>query len=120
MRNDQHQTCRPSPSPATFHVEQTWQGCVVPPASAQLFHFEWHLPRLGDGSRRSHFDRPASEAFLRDYKAAIDDLHFTCHALNRPMQRIAESAGARIEYEGCACFGEIDVAAERVPHELAR
>jgi GNAT superfamily N-acetyltransferase len=184
MRNDHHQTRKPSPAPTTLHVEQTWQGCVVALTSAQLFHFEWHLLRLGDGTRRSRFGRAASDAFLRDYRAGINDpdwivlgcfvdghmrgavelrplragwrkraevaftveerwqgqgigkalmatavaaakkqgverIYLTCHALNRPMQRIAEGAGARIAFEGCECFAEIDVAAEWAPLALA-
>jgi GNAT superfamily N-acetyltransferase len=37
----------------------------------------------------------------------IDQLHLTCHALNRRMQRIAERFGATIGFEGCECFAEI-------------
>lgn len=39
----------------------------------------------------------------------IDQLHLTCHALNRRMQRIAERFGATIGFEGCECFAEITV-----------
>ncbi len=37
----------------------------------------------------------------------IDQLHLTCHALNRRVQRIAERFGATIGFEGCECFAEI-------------
>jgi RimJ/RimL family protein N-acetyltransferase len=162
----------------TLQVEQTWQGYVAALTPSQLFHFEWHLLRLGETSRRSRFGRPATDAFLRDYRAGMTDacamvlgcfidghlrgavelrplragwrkryeiaftveegwqrrgigkalmaaavaaartqgverLYLTCHVLNRPMQRIAEGAGARIDLEGCECFAEIDVAQEQ-------
>ncbi len=37
----------------------------------------------------------------------IGQLHLTCHALNRRMQRIAERFGATIGFEGCECFAQI-------------
>jgi GNAT superfamily N-acetyltransferase len=39
----------------------------------------------------------------------IDQLHLTCHVLNRRMQRLAERFGATIGFEGCECFAEIAV-----------
>jgi RimJ/RimL family protein N-acetyltransferase len=176
MRNHHHQARGHIRSAAFLQVEQTWEGHVVALTPAQLFHFEWHLLRLGDSCRRSRFGRPASDAFLRAYRAAIDDpdwialgcfldghlrgavelrplragwrkraeiaftveerwqgqgigkalmaaavaaarsqgverLYLTCHALNRGMQRIAEGAAAKMDFEGCECFAEIDVAA---------
>jgi RimJ/RimL family protein N-acetyltransferase len=41
----------------------------------------------------------------------VERLYLTCHALNRGMQRIAEGAAAKMDFEGCECFAEIDVAA---------
>jgi branched-subunit amino acid aminotransferase/4-amino-4-deoxychorismate lyase len=73
MRNDQEQARRCQPWAAVPAVEQVWQGCILQLTPAQLFHFEWHLLRLGDSCRRSRFGRPASDAFLRAYRAAIDD-----------------------------------------------
>lgn len=40
-------------------------------------------------------------------EGGIGQLHLTCHALNRRMQRIAERFGATIGFEGCECFAEI-------------
>ena len=39
----------------------------------------------------------------------ITRLYISCHTLNRHMQRIAETAGARIDFDGCECVAEIDV-----------
>jgi RimJ/RimL family protein N-acetyltransferase len=47
----------------------------------------------------------------------IDQLHLTCHALNRRMQRIAERFGATIGFEGCECFAEITLRDEALAME---
>jgi RimJ/RimL family protein N-acetyltransferase len=174
----------PDPSATAQPTEQPWQACIRPLAPSQLYHYQWHLLRLEDRSRRSRFGAPASDAFLRQYGAAIDSsdtlvlgcfvdghmrggvelrslragwrkqaeiafsveerwqgqgigkalmaaavqtaraqnfarLYLTCHALNRPMQSIAEGAGARIGFESCECFAEIDVVAQPTPLALA-
>lgn len=149
-----------------------WQGAVRELPASQLHHFQWHLLRLEDGSRRSRY--PTSEAFLRAYRRhadgtntvvfgcfvdghmrgavelrplqrdgcrtaeitfsvesawrergigtalmeeviraarerGIEHLYFSCHALNRRMQRIAERFTARIGFEDCAYFADIMV-----------
>jgi GNAT superfamily N-acetyltransferase len=42
----------------------------------------------------------------------IAHLYLSCHALNRRIQRIAETFGAKIEFEDGACFAEITVSGE--------
>ncbi len=49
----------------------------------------------------------------------IERLLLTCHTLNQRMQRVTESAEARIGFEGCECFAEIEVVAEAAPLALA-
>jgi GNAT superfamily N-acetyltransferase len=49
----------------------------------------------------------------------IARLHLSCHALNRPMQAIAEGAGAKIGFESCECLAEIEVAGEPAETDLA-
>lgn len=48
-----------------------------------------------------------AEALRVARERGIEQLHLTCHALNRRTQRIAERFGARIGFEGCECFAEI-------------
>jgi GNAT superfamily N-acetyltransferase len=42
----------------------------------------------------------------------IGHLYLSCHALNRRIQRIAETFGGKIEFEDGACFAEIAVSRE--------
>lgn len=49
----------------------------------------------------------------------IARLYLTCHALNRRMQRIAEGVTAKIGFENCECFAEIDVTADQGESALA-
>jgi hypothetical protein len=41
----------------------------------------------------------------------IDDVHLRCHALNQPMQILAERFGAEIGFEDCQAYGRIRLAA---------
>ena len=67
-----------------FSVEPRWQGCGIGTAL---------MAALIEAAR----------------ERGITRLYITCHTLNRHMQRIAETAGARIDFDGCECVAEIDV-----------
>ena len=49
----------------------------------------------------------------------IGTLYLTCHTLNRWMQRVAEGVAAKIGFENCECFAEIDVTAHQEQLALA-
>lgn len=182
MLNAQTGTGGSDPSRAALPSHQPWRACIRALSPSQLFHFQWHLLRLEDGSRRSRFGCPTSDVFLSAYGAGIDSpdtvvlgcfvdghmrgavelralrggwrklaeiaftveeqwqgqgmgkalmaaviraararnvarLYLTCHALNRPMQSIAEGAGARFDFDSCECYAEIDLVAQ--PTHLA-
>ena len=40
----------------------------------------------------------------------LEDLYLHCHALNEPMQRLAERFGAEIGFEDCQAYGRIRLA----------
>ena len=67
-----------------FSVEPRWQGCGIGTAL---------MAALIEAAR----------------ERGIARIYITCHTLNRHMQRIAETAGARIDFDGCECVAEIDV-----------
>ena len=171
-------------NPTATAPRQQWEACIRALQPSQLHHFQWHLLRLADASRRSRFGCPTSDAFLRTYGERIDGantlvlgcfvdghmrgavelrslkdtwcnaaeiafsveeqwqgqgvgkallaavleaarahnitrLHLSCHTLNRRMQRVAESACAKMSFESCECLAEIEVAAAPVETDLA-
>ena len=40
----------------------------------------------------------------------LEDLYLRCHALNEPMQHLAERCGAEISFEDCQAYGRIRLA----------
>ena len=40
---------------------------------------------------------------------AVEHIYLSCHLSNRRMQRMAESVGARLKFEDCECFADIQV-----------
>jgi GNAT superfamily N-acetyltransferase len=52
------------------------------------------------------------EALLQQARLlGVEDLYFRCHALNEPLQLLAERFGAEIGFEDCQAYGRIRLAA---------
>jgi len=48
------------------------------------------------------------EALLQQAQSlGLEDLYLRCHALNEPMQHLAERSGAEISFEDCQAYGRI-------------
>jgi RimJ/RimL family protein N-acetyltransferase len=65
-------------------VDEAWQGCGV-----GTLLMEGLLRQAG--------------------QLGVTDLYLRCHALNEPMQRLAERFGAEIRFEDCQAYGHIVV-----------
>jgi len=51
------------------------------------------------------------EALLQQAQGlGLEDLYLRCHALNEPMQHLAERCGAEISFEDCQAYGRIRLA----------
>jgi RimJ/RimL family protein N-acetyltransferase len=53
-----------------------------------------------------------AEVIRAAHHRRIDHIYLSCHVRNRPMQRIAEKAAARMRFEDDACFADITVRRE--------
>lgn len=67
---------------------------------------------IDEGWQRCGIGTLLMEALLQQASLlGVEDLYLRCHALNEPMQVLAERFGAEIGFEDCQAYGRIRLAA---------